>query len=168
MRIVGVVLQIVFFLVLIFASLLVAGIISNRLPLNDPPGFGTRISTYLSTNVAETSADSVFPELKLRRYEAPPGLLFDVARRAVQGMKWEVTGMDDTKNEIHAMVTTKLWKYKDDVVIQIQPAQPSGSWLWVRSSSRVGKGDLGANTRHIMDLVRYVDETVPKQALVAQ
>ena len=168
MRIVGVVLQIVFFLVLIFASLLVAGIISNRLPLNDPPGFGTRISTYLSTNVAETSADSVFPELKLRRYEAPPSFLFDVARRAVQGMKWEVTGMDDTKNEIHAVVTTKLWKYKDDVVIQIQPAQPSGSWLWVRSSSRVGKGDLGANTRHIMDLVRYVDETVPKQALVAQ
>ena len=168
MRIVGVVLQIVFFLVLIFASLLVAGIISNRLPLNDPPGFGTRISTYLSTNVAETSADSVFPELKLRRYEAPPGLLFYVARRAVQGMKWEVTSMDDAKNEIHAVVTTKLWKYKDDVVIQIQPAQPSGSWLWVRSSSRVGKGDLGANTRHIMDLVRYVDETVPKQALVAQ
>jgi len=168
MRIVGVVLQIVFFLVLIFASLLVAGIISNRLPLNDPPGFGTRISTYLSTNVAETSADSVFPELKLRRYEAPPGLLFDVARRAVQGMKWEVTGMDDTKNEIYAGGTTKLWKYKDDVVIQIQPAQPSGSWLWVRSSSRVGKGDLGANTRHVMDLVRYVDETVPKQALVAQ
>ena len=168
MRIVGVVLQIVFFLVLIFASLLVAGIISNRLPLNDPPGFGTRISTYLSTNVAETSADTVFPELKLRRYEVPSSLLFDVARRAVQGMKWEVTSMDDAKNEIHAVVTTKLWKYKDDVVIQIQPAQPSGSWLWVRSSSRVGKGDLGANTRHIMDLVRYVDETVPKQALVAQ
>jgi uncharacterized protein (DUF1499 family) len=168
MRIVGVVLQIVFFLVLIFASLLVAGIISNRLPLNDPPGFGTRISTYLSTNVAETSADTVFPELKLRRYEAPPSLLFDVARRAVQGMKWEVTSMDDAKNEIHAVVTTKLWKYKDDVVIQIQPAQPSGSWLWVRSSSRVGKGDLGANTRHIMDLVRYVDETVPKQAIVSQ
>jgi uncharacterized protein (DUF1499 family) len=106
--------------------------------------------------------------LKLRRYEAPSSLLFDVARRAVQGMKWEVTTMEDTKNEIHAVVTTKLWKYKDDVVIQIQPAQPSGSWLWVRSSSRVGKGDLGANTRHIMDLVRYVDETVPKQALVAQ
>jgi uncharacterized protein (DUF1499 family) len=83
-------------------------------------------------------------------------------------MKWEVTSMDDAKNEIHAVVTTKLWKYKDDVVIQIQPAQPSGSWLWVRSSSRVGKGDLGANTRHIMDLVRYVDETVPKQAIISQ
>ena len=86
MRIVGTVLQIVFFLVLIFASLLVAGIVSNRLPLNDPPGFGTRISTYLSTNIAETTADSPFLELKLRRYEAPSALLFDVARRAVQGL----------------------------------------------------------------------------------
>jgi len=168
MRIVGVVIQIVFFLALIFVSLLVAGVISNRLPLNDSPGFSTRISTYLSTNIAETSADSAFPELKLRRYEAPPNLLFDVARRAVQGLKWEVTAMDETKNEIHAVVTTKVWKYKDDVTVQIQPAQPSGSWLWIRSASRVGKGDLGANTRHVMDLVRFVDETVPKQAIVTQ
>jgi hypothetical protein len=145
--------------------------VSNRLPLNDPPGFGTRISTYLSTNVAETSTDSPFPELKLRRYEAPPALLFDVARRAVQGMKWEVTSMDESTHTIQAVVTTKVWKYKDDVTIQVQSAQPSGSWLWVRSvrsASRVGKGDLGANTRHVMDLVRYVDETVPKQALVTQ
>lgn len=168
MRIVGILLQIVFFLALIFASLLVAGIVSNRLPLNDPPGFGPRISNYLSTNVAETSGDSVYPELKLRRYEAPPALLFDVARRAVQGLKWEVVSMDETKSEIKAVVTTKVWKYQDDVTIQIQPAQPSGSWLWIRSASRVGKGDLGANTRHVMDLIRYVDDTVPKQALVTQ
>ena len=63
-------------------------------------------------------------------------------------------------------MTTKLWKFKDDVTIQIQPAQPSGSLLVVRSASRVGKGDLGANTRHIMNLVEIVDGTVPKQALV--
>jgi uncharacterized protein (DUF1499 family) len=168
MRIVGIVLQIMFFLVLIFASLLVAGIIANRLPLNDPPGFSTRISTYLSTNVAETSADTVFPELKLRRYEAPPALLFDIARRAVQGLKWEVVSMDESKGEIKAVVTTKVWKFQDDITIQIQPAQPSGNWLWVRSSSRVGKGDLGANTRHVMDLVKYVNDTVPRQALVTQ
>ena len=87
---------------------------------------------------------------------------------AREAMKAVRDGDSVQVNWLHAVVTTKLWKYKDDVVIQIQPAQPSGSWLWVRSSSRVGKGDLGANTRHIMDLVRYVDETVPKQALVAQ
>jgi uncharacterized protein (DUF1499 family) len=38
----------------------------------------------------------------------------------------------------------------------------------IRSKSRVGKGDLGANTRHIMDLVEMVDATVPKQALIKE
>ncbi|MGH7961575.1 MAG: DUF1499 domain-containing protein, partial [Candidatus Binatia bacterium] len=38
----------------------------------------------------------------------------------------------------------------------------------VRSASRLGKGDLGANTRHIMNLVRAVNATVPQQALVPQ
>jgi uncharacterized protein (DUF1499 family) len=169
MRVVGTVLQIVFFLALIFASLLAAGVIANGLPLSDPPGVTTRLSTYLNTNVAETKEDSPFPELRLRRYEAPPALLFDVTRRAVQSLRWDVTGTDDAKKEIQAVVTTKLWGFKDDVTIQIRPgAKPTESFLWIRSASRVGKGDLGANTRHVMDLVHLVDETVPQQALVPQ
>jgi hypothetical protein len=32
----------------------------------------------------------------------------------------------------------------------------------------VGKGDLGANTRHILDLIQAVDAIVPVQALVPQ
>jgi uncharacterized protein (DUF1499 family) len=168
MRILGGVLQIVFFLLLLFVSLLAAGIISNRLPLSDPPGFFTRLSTYLNTNVAETREDSPFAELHPRRYEAPPELLFDIARRAAQNLRWEVTALDAQKKEVQAVVTTKVWSFKDDVTIQIQPAQPSGSLLLVRSASRVGKGDLGANTRHVMDLVEAVNAIVPKEALVAQ
>ncbi len=161
-------LQIVFFLVLFGAALLVAGIISNRLPLSDPPGLAARLSTYLNTNVAETSLDSPFPELKLRRYDAPPALIFDTTRKGIERLRWETTAADADKKEITAVVTTKMWGFKDDVTIQVQPAQPSGSWLMIRSTSRVGKGDLGANTRHIMDLVEMVDATVPKQALVQQ
>jgi len=161
-------LQIVFFLVLFGAALLAAGIMSNRLPLSDPPGWATRLSTYLNTNVAETSPDSLFPELKLRRYDAPPALIFDITRKGLERLRWETTAADNDKKELTAVVTTKMWGFKDDVTIQIQPAQPSGSWLMIRSASRVGKGDLGANTRHIMDLVEMVDATVPKQALVQQ
>jgi uncharacterized protein (DUF1499 family) len=162
------VLQIVFFLVLLGVALLAAGLIANRLPLTEPPGLLTRLSAYLNTNVAETQENSPFPELRPRRYEAPPELLFDVARRAVQNLKWEITVLDADKKEIQAVVTTKVWRFKDDVTIQVQPAQPSGSWLWIRSASRVGKGDLGANTRHILDLIQAVDAIVPVQALVPQ
>ncbi|MBI3250015.1 MAG: DUF1499 domain-containing protein [Deltaproteobacteria bacterium] len=168
MRIFGVVLQVVVFGVLIFVSLLVAGILSNRLPLTEPPGVVTRLATYLNTNVAETAEGAPFAELQLRRYEAPEGLLFDAARRAVQGLRWEISVLDDQKREIQAVVTTKMWKFQDDVTIQVRPGQPSGSVLWVRSASRVGKGDLGANTRHVLDLVEAVNGIVPVQALVPQ
>ncbi len=168
MRVLGGLLQVVFFLVLVGLSLLAAGIIANSLPLTEPPGLLARLSTYLSTNVAETKEDSPFPELRPRRYEAPPELLFDVVRRAVQNLHWEITAQDAEKKVIQAVVTTKVWHFKDDVTIQVQPAQPSGSSLFIRSASRVGKGDLGANTRHVMDLVQMVNATVPKQALAPQ
>jgi uncharacterized protein (DUF1499 family) len=168
MRILSGLLQVVFFLVLLGVALIAAGVISNRLPLTEPPGLWTRLSTYLNTNVAETQENSPFPELRLRRYEAPPELLFDVARRAAQNLKWEITVLDAAKKEIQAVVTSKIWGFKDDVTIQIQPAQPSGNFLWIRSASRVGKGDLGANTRHVLDLIQAVDVIVPVQALVPQ
>ncbi len=168
MRVLSGLLQVVFFLVLLGVALIAAGVISNRLPLTEPPGLLTRLSTYLNTNVAETRENSPFAELRPRRYEAPPELLFDVARRAAQNLKWEITVLDAAKKEIQAVVTTKVWGFKDDVTIQIQPAQPSGNWLWIRSASRVGKGDLGANTRHVLDLIQAVDAIVPVQALVPQ
>jgi uncharacterized protein (DUF1499 family) len=165
MRVLSGLLQVVFFLVLLGIALIAAGIIANRLPLTEPPGLLTRLSTYLNTNVAETQENSLFPELRLHRYEAPPELLFDMARRAAQNLKWEITVLDASKKEIQAVVTTKVWGFKDDVAVQIQPAQPSGNWLWIRSASRVGKGDLGANTRHVLDLIQAVDAIVPVQAL---
>jgi uncharacterized protein (DUF1499 family) len=165
MRVLSGLLQVVFFLVLLGIALIAAGIIANRLPLTEPPGLLTRLSTYLNTNVAETQEHSLFAELRLHRYEAPPELLFDVARRAAQNLKWEITVLDASKKEIQAVVTTKVWGFKDDVTVQIQPAQPSGNWLWIRSASRVGKGDLGANTRHVLDLIQEVDAIVPVQAL---
>lgn len=168
MRIAGGIVQILVFLLLIGGSLIAAGIMANRLPLTDAPGVVTRLLTYLNTNVAETTEDSPFAELRLRRYEAPDGLLLDIARRAMQNLKWEITSVDAEKKEIQAVVTSKVWKFKDDVTVQVRPAQPSGSLLWIRSASRVGKGDLGANTRHVMDLIEAVNGIAPAQALVPQ
>lgn len=155
------------FALLIFVSLLSAGIIANRLPLTDPPGLGARLWVYLNTNVAEMNAEATFSELRPQRYEAPPELLFDIARRAVLSLKWEITHLDVEKKEIQAVVTTKVWRFKDDVTIHVRPGQPSGSTVWMRSASRVGKGDLGANTRHVLDFIETVNAIAPAQALLS-
>ncbi len=155
------ILQFIFFAAFVGAGLAAAAIISNNLPMTDPPGMATRISTYLNTNVAETSRDSDFPELHLRRYQAPPNLLIDIARRAAEALHWEIGEQDAENHTMKAVVTTKLIQFKDDVLIRADPAQPSGSALYIRSSSRVGKGDLGANTRHVMDLMEAVYQLAP-------
>ena len=161
MRFVKGILQFIFFAAFIGAGLAAAAIISNNLPMTDEPGLGTRISAYLNTNIAETTKDSAFPELRMKRYNAPPNLLIDIARRAAEALHWEVGELDAENHTLNTVVTTKLIQFKDDVLIRADPAQPSGSALYIRSSSRVGKGDLGANTRHVMDLTEAVYQFAP-------
>jgi uncharacterized protein (DUF1499 family) len=57
------------------------------------------------------------------------------------------------------VVVSPLWRFKDDVEVQLQPTRV-GVQVDVRSRSRVGKGDLAANTRHILELYRELEATV--------
>ncbi len=155
------VLQILFFVAFVGAGLAAATIISNDLPMTDPPGLLSRVVTYLSTNVAQTTKDSAFPELRMNRYQAPPALLIDIARRAAEALGWEVAETDPEVHTIRAVVTTQMFRFQDEVFIRAYAAQPSGSALYIRSSSRVGKGDLGTNTRHIMNLSEAIYQFAP-------
>ena len=166
MRFVSGLLQVVFFLAVVLASLLAAGLISNDLPWSNPPGMGTRLVTYLSTNVAETTSDSAFPELRPRTYAAPAALMFDVARRAAEALHWELGTVEPEARKIEAVATTRVIKFKDDVTIWVEADGEERSTLFARSASRAGVVDLGANTRHIMDLFETVDIIAPVTAVV--
>ncbi|MCY4388130.1 MAG: DUF1499 domain-containing protein [Desulfurellaceae bacterium] len=166
MRFMSGLLQVVFFLAVVWASLLAAGLISNDLPWSDSPGMGTRLLTYLSTNVAETTPDTAFPELRPRTYAAPAALMFDVARRAAEALHWELSTVEPEERKIEAVVTTRVIKFKDDVTIWVEADGEERSTLFARSASRVGKSDLGANTRHLMNLFETVDIIAPVTAIV--
>lgn len=166
MRFMSGLLQVVFFLAVVWASLLAAGLISNDLPWSDPPGMGTRLMTYLSTNVSETTPDTAFPELRPRTYAAPAALMFDVARRAAEALSWELSTVEPEARKIEAVVTTRVIKFKDDVTIWVEADGEERSTLFARSASRVGKWDLGANTRHLMNLFETVDIIAPVTAIV--
>ena len=120
MRFMNGLLQVVFFLVVVSVALLVAGLITNKLPWTDSPGVGKRLMTYLSTNIAETAVDSPFPELRPRAYAAPAAFMFDVTRRAAKALKWELTNIDAETKRIEAVVTTQVIGFKDDVTIRLE------------------------------------------------
>ena len=168
MRILSGLLQVVFFLAVIVVSLLVAGLISNDLPWRDPPGPGSRLLTYATASVAETTPDSAFPELRPRTYAAPAALIFDVARRAAEALHWELSTVDPEARTIEAVVTTRVLKFKDDLTIRVEADGDERCRLFARSASRfiLGLGDLGANSRHIMNLFETVDIIAPVTAIV--
>lgn len=143
-------------LVAVALALLVAAFTLNRTPLLDPPGLSERLRTYMTTNVAELSDQAVFPELQAHDDARDAAALYAQTRLAVEKLGWEVVTHNDEQLRIDAVVTTFVWKFKDDVAIWIVPQPNGGSRLYARSQSRVGRGDFGANARHLRELVGAV------------
>lgn len=129
--------------------LTVAGLAGNRPPLLDEPGPGARLWRYLSSNVAETSPDSPYPELRTRCLPGDPGSLRAQVVAVATDLGWHLEAVEG--DSVAFVAVTPLLRFRDDVSVRLKPAA-CGTQLQVRSSSRVGKGDLGANIRHIMDL----------------
>ena len=154
------ILRVVLAALLIPVVLIVWGLAWNHPPLGEPPGFTFRFKAYLTTHVVEVRDDAIFPELRPRHYDIAVQPLFEAVRRATQNLGWEVAGIDAEHKVLHAVVVTPVWRFKDDVTIWLRSSPQGGSAIYVRSESRVGKGDLGANTRHLLDLIREIDKTI--------
>jgi hypothetical protein len=138
-------------------GLIAGGMIANRPPMMDPPGLWARLVTYLGTHVAETRPDHPFPELRPRFYALPPDRLYAVTRQAIGDLGWGIASEDPADLRLTAVVESALWRFKDDVVVRVEPAE-RGSTLGMRSSSRIGHGDLAANTRHLLDLYAAIEQ----------
>ena len=89
-----------------------------------------------------------FPDIVPLTLSLPPDRAFDRALAAARTMGWDLVASDPAGGRIEATDTTFWFGFKDDVVIRITP-QPSGSRIDVRSLSRVGIGDIGANASRI-------------------
>ncbi len=161
----GITLATLFKLLLVVIALGVAlatgALLLNRLPWSQPPGTMQRLLTYLTTNVAATRPDSPFPELRTHHFPQGPMPLFLAINTAVQALGWEVAERDVETGTLHAVVATRWLHFKDDVVIRLVPAT-EGTAVEVRSASRVGRGDFGANTRHVMAFYAQLEQVLER------
>ncbi len=104
----------------------------------------------LNINDVTTGATPEYPDIQPQRFAQPAAQVFDAASavaRATDG--WEVTRDDRAAGVIEAVATTTLMRFKDDVTITIAAAEGGTTTVNMRSHSRVGKGDLGANAKRI-------------------
>jgi uncharacterized protein (DUF1499 family) len=75
------------------------------------------------------------------------------AKVVCEELGWDIYQIDKPQGRIEATATTQWFAFIDDIVIRVKP-HPQGSVVDLRSVSRVGEGDLGANARRIEAFIR--------------
>lgn len=94
-----------------------------------------------------------YPDLAPLRRGTPPQETYRDALAAVDRLGWTLVAQDADDLTIEAYEETSFFHFVDDVVIRVRPADGgAGSIVDVRSKSRAGKGDLGANAARIRSL----------------
>jgi uncharacterized protein (DUF1499 family) len=115
-----------------------------------------------STNVAQTSKDHLDKQLLTRHYAASS---VEIVRQIqnlapnlrTYGRKWKIVSTSAREGGIQIVCEVPVLFFVDDLVISIAEDAKS-SFVDVRSSSRIGKGDFGENRRHVIQLLSRLDQ----------
>lgn len=124
--------------------------------LDNPPAF-----SHAQTLPANGGRDFDYPEdfkpqveeayadlAPLKLSEAPDAAYTRALEAAKAQPGWEVTMDDAAAKTFEGVATTTFFKWKDDFVVRVT-ADGEGSKVDMRSKSRDGKSDLGANAARI-------------------
>jgi uncharacterized protein (DUF1499 family) len=130
--------------------------------MSDPPAFVALMETrkkapngfaYGGEAIA-TQQRQGYPDLKPLVMKVGPRDAMQKAIDAARALGWEVVASDAAAGRIEATDTTRWFGFKDDIVVRIRP-EGEGSRVDVRSVSRVGLSDVGANATRIR---KYLDK----------
>lgn len=123
---------------------------------NPPPFVALREARLAAPNGADYGGEPVarqqreaYPDIAPIRLPLPRAQAFERAVAAAREQGWEIAAAEADEGRIEAVATTSLWAFKDDVVIRLREAGPAETVVDVRSMSRVGRGDVGANAERI-------------------
>ncbi len=72
-----------------------------------------------------------------------------LAREAMRRAGWRIVGDRPGEGRLEAIATTRLLRFKDDIVVRLRDRAEGGTRVDIRSKSRIGRSDLGTNARRI-------------------
>jgi uncharacterized protein (DUF1499 family) len=110
-------------------------------PIND-------LSTDFANPETAGPQRAAYPDIVPLDLQEPPAAAYARALAAAGAMGWEVTSRDPAAARFEAVATTGWFGFKDDILVRVS-ARGAGSRVDMRSKSRVGRGDAGANARRI-------------------
>lgn len=92
-----------------------------------------------------------YPDLVSIELDLSPDDALTRIEAAAGELGWETTFIDRPAGVIEFTRTSGIFLFVDDIAVRVRVAGP-GSLVDVRSKSRLGQGDLGANAAHIRAL----------------
>ena len=130
----------------------------------DPPAFVAAVALnepgrtdYEGAAIAEQQR-TAYPDIGPVMLAVDAGATFELALAAVERLGWEVVETDAEAGRIEATDRTFWFGFADDVVVRITAAGDAGARVDVRSLSRVGVGDLGANANRVREFLTALTE----------
>lgn len=103
---------------------------------------------------------AAYPDILPLDLTIEPAAAFERAERAAREMGWQVVTTNSAEGRLEATATTFWFGFKDDVVVRIRPRDTlaAGCRVDIRSVSRVGRGDAGANAKRIKTFLARIRE----------
>lgn len=114
----------------------------------DPPvfWFTATPSDYPAQNAALQRV--AYPDVRPLELPLPVDEAFATAFALVEERGWEVLSADPAESQIEAIATSRLFGFEDEVAICVTETD-TGARIDMRSRSRLGQIDRGANARRI-------------------
>ena len=115
---------------------------------DDPPvfWFTATPSDYPAQNAEPQRA--AYPDVRPLDLSLPVDDAFSAALALVEARGWEVLSADPAESQIEAIATSRLFGFEDEVAIRVTETD-TGTRIDMRSRSRLGQIDRGANARRI-------------------
>ena len=108
-----------------------------------------------------------YPDIKSLQTSANKTVAIKAIKTAVEQMGWRRLGETETEAwRLEAVARTPLFGFRDDVVIRITEKNIDTRLVTiidVRSASRVGLGDIGANAKRINAFYKTLEEIINSQ-----
>ena len=117
----------------------------------DNPRFGAAAG-----QPARALQTAAYPDLEPIVLGLPPAEAFDAALAVAQAQGWTIDVADPASGRFEAHVRSFWFGFTDDIVVQVAPA-PDGARVDLRSISRVGISDLGANAKRVRAFARALE-----------
>lgn len=116
------------------------------------------LAVWPPINDVRTGETPEYPDLQPRAYRFSQPRVFAAAEESIVSLDgFDLVSADAESGLLEATAESRTGFFTDDVTLEVQANGEGGAIVFIRSRSRVGRGDFGQNARNVRALQVAMD-----------